>query len=378
MPGPRVLCAPDKFKGSLTATEAADAMAQGIQAGHADVAAERCPVADGGEGTLDVLAPPLRARIVAEVVCGAMGAPVRARLGICPATATGIVELAEACGLESVPPARRDPGRATTFGAGQLIRGALDRGCRRVIIGLGGSASVDGGAGLAQALGADFLDAGGRALPRPASGQMLQRVRRVVLPPPLPARLDVACDVTSPLLGAAGAAAVYGPQKGATPAQVEALEAGLRHLAGLLAADPDAPGAGSAGGAGFGLMAILGATLHRGIDLVLEAIGFAGRCRHASLVLAGEGRLDRQTAQGKALHGVTAAAAALGVPTVAIVGAADGPPPLAGLRRVVDLSQRFGTAAALERAAELLARAAADVVAEELPGRDRPEAAGSA
>jgi glycerate kinase len=364
----RILCAPDSFKGSVTAGEAAAAMAAGVgRSGHA-AEADVCPVADGGEGTLATLAAATGARIVSVEVTGPLGRPVTARYGVTAHGRLGIVELAEASGLGLVPEAARDPGATTTFGTGELIAAAVASGCRRVLVAVGGSATCDGGAGLLQALGARFLDTAGRPIDAPLTADRLTAVREFEPPPPLPP-IEVACDVTNPLLGPGGAAAVYAPQKGAGPDRVPPIERALAHLARVMHGDPAAPGAGAAGGAGYGLAAGAGATLRRGIDLVLDTVRFADRCRGATLVLTGEGRVDGQTRFGKACFGVATAARRLGVPTVAIAGgtgagwetclaAAEG----GALAAVVSLTERFGTERARAKTAACIAAVAAEVV----------------
>lgn len=301
-------------------------------------------------------------------VIGPLGEAVDARFGLSDDGLTGIVELAEASGLALVPEARRDPTRSTTYGTGQLIAAAAARGCRRVIVCIGGSATVDGGAGIAQALGGRFTDRQGRPIEAPMCGGRLAEIAAYAPPPNVP-EIQVACDVTNPLLGARGAAAVYGPQKGATPAQVRQLEASLGHLASLVPADPDVSGAGAAGGAGWGLSALLGATLRPGIDLVLEVIGFRRRCAGAGLVLTGEGRLDSQSLHGKATVGVARAAAEVGVPTIAIVGQdahGDDKRIEALFSRIISLSERYGTARSLSEPEPLLAEASQDATRDEL------------
>jgi glycerate kinase len=367
----KFVCAPDSFKESLDASAVADAMRLGCRDAAPAAGVDACPLADGGEGTLDVLAAALGARIEHAVVAGPLGEPLTARFGIVERTATAIVELAQASGLALVAPSRRDPTRTTTLGTGELVRRAVELGCRRVLCSIGGSATVDGGAGICQALGAELVDADGRTLPVPVTGGDLERVASVRLPRALP-EIDVACDVDNPLTGPAGAARVYGPQKGATPEQVERLDRGLRRLADACGGAPDAPGAGAAGGAGFGLAAVLGARLHRGIDLVLDAVGFAERCRGATLVLTGEGRLDGQSLRGKAVLGAARCAAGRGVPTVAIVGELGpgaercvGDPADGLLRGAVSLAERFGRERALREPAALIRRVTAEIVAAE-------------
>jgi glycerate kinase len=363
----RVLCAPDKFKGTLSAADVAEAMARGARSVGANIAAECLPVADGGEGTLDALIAGLGGRIEQATVTGPLGDPVEARFGI-TADRTGIVELAEASGLQLVPPARRGPLQTTTYGTGQLIRIAADRGCTEVVVGVGGSATCDGGLGLAQALGAHLYDFSGGEIEAPFVGGMLRAVANIDPPPDL-LPIRVACDVTNPLCGRNGAAFVYGPQKGASIAEVALLDAGLRHLASLVGDDPETPGAGAAGGAGFGLLALCGARLMRGVDLVLDALKFMDHVQHAALVLTGEGRLDGQTGAGKAVAGVAQAAHIAGVPVAAVVGARAGPVEgmLGGqLWRTVSLSARFGEELARAQPAILIEAVVAEMVAEAL------------
>ncbi|HEX9713073.1 MAG TPA: glycerate kinase [Actinomycetota bacterium] len=320
----RVVVAPDKFKGSLSAAEAAEAIARGLKAAGADP--DVCPMADGGEGTLDALVASLGGTVMGVIARGPLGIPVRAHIGRL-ADGTGVVELSQASGLRLVAPEERDPMRASTYGTGELIKGALARRPHRLIVGLGGSATVDGGVGLARALGVRFLDADGHEVP-PQGGGVLSRIASIDA-----SRLDerfasidvlVAADVLSPLLGPEGAAHVYGPQKGASSVQVELLEQGLASLARVIERDlrtsiAEVPGAGAAGGAG-GMLLALGAALQRGADVVAEAQGLAERIAAADLVVTGEGRLDASTTAGKAPAAVAELAKAAGVPCVALVG----------------------------------------------------------
>ncbi len=364
----RIICAPDSFKGSLSAVAAAAAMAEGIARAEPAVVCDQCPVADGGEGTLDALVRAMGGRLERARVLGPLGVPVEARFGIAPDGRTAVVELAEASGLAMIPPSRRDPTATTTFGTGQLIGCAFERGCETVIVGIGGSGTIDGGTGLAQALGARFFDRKGNELEAPLTGGRLADIARYDRPRGGP-RIRVAVDVTNPLCGPEGAAAVYGPQKGATAEQVERLDSGLAHLASLGSLDPRTPGAGAAGGAGFGLVEFCGARLERGIDLVLEAVDFAARCRDARLVLTGEGCLDAQSLAGKATLGVAASASRLGVPTIAIVGrtgpgveACLDPAQGGSLASYVSLADRFGADRAMREAADLVAQVAGEVI----------------
>jgi glycerate 2-kinase len=342
-------------------------MARGLAMADASIVCDICPVADGGEGTLDALIAAMGGRILHADVTGPRGRPVRARYGVTN-DGTGVVELAEASGLALLPPVQRDPMRTTTFGTGELNQAAVAHGCRSVIVCIGGSATVDGACGIAQSLGAKFWNEEGELIAQPMTGGMLRRIARWQPPPKLP-EIRVACDVTNPLCGPTGAAAVYGPQKGATPEQVRELDAGLAHLAQIVGGDPDMPGSGAAGGAGFGLVNMCGAKLERGIDLVLDAVGFNDRCRDSQLVLTGEGRLDSQSLHGKATMGVAKAAAKRGVPTIAIVGstgegAEDCIDPSKGgaLHRYVSLTERFGLNRALRETATLVELVAREMV----------------
>jgi glycerate kinase len=360
----RILCAPDSFKESLPATAVADAMAAGIRRSRPDAEVDLCPIGDGGEGTLDALLRTCGGEVEKVTVTGPTGRVVDARLGRLADGATAVVELAEASGLTLVDEGDRDPTRTTTYGTGELLRAAAKTGCRTVIVGVGGSATVDGGAGAAQAFGVRFLDHDGTPILEPITGGRIADIARFEPPPSPPPRILVACDVTNPLLGENGAAAVYGPQKGATPEQVTLLDDALRLLAKVGGRDANAPGAGAAGGAAFGLHAFLGAELKRGIDLVLRMVGFDDRLRKADLVLTGEGRLDGQTTQGKAVFGVAQAARLLAVPTCAIVGDMAEDADVTVVDRVVSLTERFGREHALTETATLIEAIAAELTAE--------------
>lgn len=316
----RVLVAPDKFKGTLPAYDVAQAVARGLRRVRPDADVECLPVADGGDGTLDAAISAGFER-VPVTVSGPTGEPVEtayARRGT-----TAVVEMADACGLQRLPGRALAPMTASSRGLGEVMAAALDAGCRELVVGIGGSASTDGGAGLLAALGAVASPA------RPDGGASLAEVEAVALdelhPGLADARVVVACDVDNPLTGPDGAAAVYGPQKGANPDQVVALDAALGHwadvVAGATGADRrDVPGAGAAGGVGFALVAALGAELRPGIALMLDLLGFADRVAGADLVVTGEGSLDAQSLRGKAPVGVATAAGSAGVPVVAVCG----------------------------------------------------------
>jgi glycerate kinase len=328
-----VVIAPDSFKGSLTAAEAAAAIAAGVRSAAAGLTLDLLerPVADGGEGTVAMLvAAGWQPR--QRTVRGPTGAPVRATYALSPdgdPLPTAAVELATAAGL-SLLPTGPDPLGASTYGVGELVTAALDEGVRRLVLGIGGSASTDGGAGLAAALGARFLDVAGRRL-GPGGGALglLDRVDVSGLDPRLrTVEVVVASDVDNPLTGPAGAARVYGPQKGATAEDVEVLEAGLLRLAAVLRRDVGADveqvaGAGAAGGVGAAVLAILGARLTPGIDLLLDLVGFDDAVAGKDLVVTGEGSVDAQTLAGKAPLGVARRAHAAGVPVLVVAGRAD-------------------------------------------------------
>ena len=364
----RVVCAPDSFKETLSARAAASAMAAGVARVDEAIVCDQCPVADGGEGSLDALVTATKGTIHRAIVTGPLGQPIEARYGIGGDRRTGFVELAEASGLALIAPDRRDPTRTTTFGTGELIAAARERGCETIVLCIGGSGTVDGGVGIAQALGAKFFDASGRRLDAPLSGGRLLEIASYEPPASVP-KINVACDVTNPLCGPQGAAVVYAPQKGATAQQVRQLDAALRHLASLTTVDPNLPGTGAAGGAGFALAAFCGATLQPGIELILEAVQFRRRCQDAVLVLTGEGCLDAQSLHGKATIGVARAAAQLGVPTIAIVGrtgpgadAGVGPEKGGMLAGVISLSDRYGLQRSMTQTATLLTEATAQVI----------------
>ncbi len=366
----RVVLAPDSFKGSLTAEQACAAMAVGVRAADPGAVVRAVPVADGGEGTLACLLAAWGGEQVARTVAGPLGEPVRGSYGRSADGARAVVELAVASGLRDGP---RAPLRASTRGTGELVADALDRGAREVVLCLGGSATTDGGTGLLRALGVRLLDAAGRDLPE-GGGSLadLDRLDTAGLhPAALSTRWRLACDVTSPLVGPHGAAAVFGPQKGATPDDVVRLDAGLRRLAAVLAATSgvdvaDLPGAGAAGGTAGGLVAALGATVEPGAVLVADAVGLDAALQGADLVLTGEGRLDAQTAAGKAVSVVAARARAAGVPAVALCG--EVAPPLGALHALgltAALSLADGARSRehlVAHAAELLAALAEQVV----------------
>lgn len=327
----RVVIAPDSFKGSLEAERVAQALARGLA--HSarapwDQAEYRCvPLADGGEGTVRTLVSATGGRLVTKRVTGPLGEPVDATFGILGDGRTAVIEMAEASGLTLVPPALRDPGRTTTYGTGELMRAALDLGCDRLIVAIGGSATNDGGAGMAAALGVRFLDEHGSPIPPGGNGLLqLARIDTEGLDPRLAqVRVTVACDVDNPLIGPNGASRVFAPQKGAGPEDVERLERALTHYADCIRRQlgidvAHVPGAGAAGGLGAGLLAFCRAELRSGFELVSHTLGLEDIIRGAALVITGEGRIDGQTARGKVAAGVGRLAKRLGVPVIAVAG----------------------------------------------------------
>lgn len=326
----RVVIAPDAFKESLTAPAVAEAIASGIRKAFSGIQLELVPMADGGPGTVRALVEAAGGEYRTATVEGPMGERVNARFGLKGGGEAAVVEMAAAAGLELVPADQRDPLCATTFGVGELLLAAADSGARYIVLGIGGSATNDGGAGLAQALGFRLLDAEGRDLPR--GGGALRALDRILPPdrPPLErVRIDVACDVSNPLTGPEGASAVFGPQKGATPELVEVLDRGLSRLAAVVRRDlgiemETVPGAGAAGGLGGGLVAFANASLKRGVELVAQAAGLERRLRGADLCITGEGSIDAQSRFGKTVSGVARIAKELGVPVLVLAGSVRG------------------------------------------------------
>lgn len=323
----RIVVAPDSFKGSLSSIDVANAMEQGILAVFPDAQVIKVPIADGGEGTTDSLIKATGGRYMKNKVMGPLGDIVEACWGILGDEQTAVIEMAAASGLTLVAKEERNPLITTTYGTGQLIKAALDQGIRKLIIGLGGSATNDGGAGMARALGAKFLDSSGNELPSGGGALItLERIDCIGLDRRLAeTRILVACDVNNPLCGSRGASAVYGPQKGATPAMIEELDQALKHYSSIakLTTGKDVtecPGAGAAGGLGAGFMIFTSAQLKPGVQIVLEATDFEEKVKHADLVITGEGRTDFQTAHGKAPVGVAALAQNYNVPTLCLSG----------------------------------------------------------
>lgn len=322
----KIVIAPDSFKESLSAPEVAQAIARGWLAVYPDAEIALCPMADGGEGTVDAVLAAAGGERRELSVMGPLATPVNAHWGWL-GDGTAVIEMAAASGLHWVPSAQRDARVTSSYGTGELITAALDAGATRIILGLGGSATNDGGSGLLRALGVRFLDAGGNELrPGGAALASLQRVDLSGLDERLQGvQVEVAADVDNPLCGPKGASAVFGPQKGASPEQVEELDAALARLAEVVgeALGEDFstfPGVGSAGGLGFAAKAFLGARFRPGIELVAELSGLADAVRGADLVITGEGRVDAQSLHGKTPVGVARVAKNLGVPVIALAG----------------------------------------------------------
>lgn len=323
----KIVIAPDSYKESLTALEVASAIEAGFRDVFPDASYVKLPVADGGEGTVEAMVAATQGKIVRLAVTGPLGEEVDAFYGLSGDEHTAFIEMAAASGLELVPAAKRDPLITTSYGTGELIKNALDRGVAHFIIGIGGSATNDGGAGMMQALGARLLNKqgeqigfGGGALPE------LDRIDISHLDRRIPqCRFEVACDVTNPLTGSQGASAIFGPQKGATPELVQQLDRALTHYAEIIRRDLDIdvlniPGGGAAGGMGAALHAFCQAELRRGIEIVTEALGLAEQVKDATLVITGEGRIDSQTINGKVPIGVAKVAKRFNKPVIGIAG----------------------------------------------------------
>jgi glycerate kinase len=323
----RVVIAPDKFKGSLTALEAAAAMAVGVARAAPEASIDQVPMADGGEGTTQALVAATGGSFREAQVTGPLGDPVIASFGLLGDGRTAVLEMAAASGLVLVPPEKRNPLVATTRGTGELLLAAIAAGARRVVIGIGGSATNDGGAGFGQAIGFRLLDDQDRDL-EPGGGNLarLARIDRLARRSELEGvEIAVACDVTNTLCGPRGASAVYGPQKGANPSMVEILDQNLAHFAAVVERDlgvaiKDLPGSGAAGGLGGGLVAFAGGKLEPGALLIIDAVKLAERLENADLCLTGEGAIDAQSAFGKAAVGVAQLARSLNCPTLALAG----------------------------------------------------------
>ncbi len=323
----KIVIAPDSFKDSLSAQGVADAIALGLAEVWPDAQLIKCPMADGGEGTVESILAACEGQLRRTTVRGPLGVSVDAAWGWLPHNHTAIIEMAEASGLQLVAPGKRDACTSSTFGTGELIRAALDAGAQRVILAIGGSATNDGGAGAMQALGVKLLDAQGQTLA--PGGLALAQLAHIDLsefdPRLTGVRFDIAADVNNPLCGPHGASAIFGPQKGASPEQVQQLDAALGHFARLCALAlgkdvKDEPGSGAAGGLGFAAKAFLKAQFKAGVEVVAELVGLAEAVKGADLVITGEGRFDAQTLRGKTPFGVARIAREQGVPVIVIAG----------------------------------------------------------
>ena len=323
----KVVIAPDSFKESLSALEVAEAIERGFRQIFPQVQYVKLPMADGGEGTVDSMVAATGGEIVRVTVTGPLGQPVQAFYGLLGEGETAVIEMAAASGLHLAPKAQRDPRMTTSYGTGELILAALERGVKTIILGIGGSATNDGGAGMMQALGARLLDENRQALP--PGGAALAQLAYIDLsgvdPRLQQVSITAACDVDNPLCGANGASAVFGPQKGATPEMVTQLDAALRHYGTLLEQATgreviNVPGAGAAGGMGAALLGMLNARLRPGIEIVIETLQLEEALRDADLVITGEGRLDSQSIHGKTPIGVARVAKRFGLPVIGIAG----------------------------------------------------------
>lgn len=325
----KIILAPDSFKGNLTSLQVAAALEKGVKRVLPNAVCVKVPMADGGEGTVQSLVDATGGKFIRKRVTGPAGKPVSARYGLLADGETAVIEMAEASGLPLVSGKEKNPLKTTTYGTGELILDAAKRGAKTIILGIGGSATNDGGVGMAQALGISFLDKRGSEIKDKGAGGMLDKIASInkkgINPLMKKTKIVVASDVNNPLCGKKGASNVFGPQKGATPAMVKTLDANLKHLAKIIKADlkkdvVNLKGAGAAGGLGAGLVAFANAKMKSGIDIVLDATNINEHLKGADLVITGEGRVDFQTAFGKTPSGVAKAARKHRVQTVAIGG----------------------------------------------------------
>lgn len=323
----KAVVAIDSLKGSLSSMEAGNAIAEGIYRADAEAKVEVRPLADGGEGTVDALVQGMNGSLRKVRVTGPLGEKVDAAYGIIEEEKMAVIEMSAAAGITLVPDEKKNPLFTTTYGVGEMIRDAIEKGCRKFVVGIGGSATNDGGIGMLQALGYDFLDSKGNAVPYGAKGlEALAEIRKeLVLPELAQCEFKVACDVTNPLCGSLGASAVYGPQKGATPEMVREMDQWLADYTKLAAncserADAEHPGTGAAGGLGFAFLTFTNAVLESGIKIVLEETKLEQYIQDADIVITGEGRLDGQTAMGKAPVGVAKLAGKYKIPVLAFAG----------------------------------------------------------
>lgn len=321
----KILLAPDKFRGSLTALDVCNAMRDGILAANPTAEVIAIPMADGGEGTAEILTQDADGFFVETEVMDPLWRPIRANFGMTPNRQTAFLEMASASGLKLLRSEERNPLKTSTYGTGELIIKAIEAGAKHIILGIGGSATTDAGIGMAAALGWRFCDKTGNELE--PIGENLLHIEQIIPPdsPLIDVTIDVACDVTAPLFGSSGAAYVYGPQKGADEAAVKTLDAGLQHVAAVIQRDfgidlAHQPGTGAAGGLGFGLLFFLKANLKEGVKIVMEQTHFEEQLAGVDLVFTGEGKMDEQTLQGKLIAGIARAAKERNIPVIALCG----------------------------------------------------------
>lgn len=323
----KAVIAIDSLKGSLSSIEAGNAIAEGIRHANDQNLTVVRPLADGGEGTVDALVYAMNGEMQKITVTGPLGLPVHCTYGIIRDTKTAVLEMSGAAGITLIPDEKKNPLHTTTYGVGEVIKDAISKGCRRFIVGIGGSATNDGGVGMLQALGYGFLDEKGKQIPFGAKGlEMLDSITDDgILPELAKCQFKIACDVTNILCGKTGCSAVYGPQKGATPEMIRQMDQWLGAYASLAQqtypkANPDQPGTGAAGGLGFAFLTFTNAVLESGIQIVLEETQLERYIKDADIVITGEGRLDGQTAMGKAPVGVARLAKKYGIPVIAFAG----------------------------------------------------------
>ncbi len=360
----KILVAPDKFKGSLSAVAAVAAITRGWRAVYPDATIEAAPIADGGEGFAEALCLALGGEWIQLPARDPLGREISARYVWSAESQLAVIEMSEASGLWRLKADELAPLRANTFGTGQLMRDAADRGAKTILVGLGGSATTDGGVGMAAALGYKFLGDDGEVLI--TIPESLSALRRIAAEDALPLpEVIAACDVQNPLLGPRGTARVFSPQKGACPATVEALEKSLTHLADVVARDlgidlRETPGAGAAGGIGYGLLSFCSAKMRSGFDVVADALRIEQRIAACDLVITGEGRLDTQTMEGKGPAGIAALARKHGKPVLALAGSVANDPAVAAIftAALSIIDEPVSLPDAMSRGAEFLERAA--------------------
>lgn len=365
----KIVIAPDSFKGSLTSQQVCESLAEGIRRFSPDIDVQLLPLSDGGEGFLSVFRQTMSGEAVSARVVGPLSEPLKANYFVIKPDNVAIIEMAEAAGLIHVPVEKRNPFLTTTYGLGQLICHALDRGIRKFVIGIGGSATTDGGAGMAQALGVKFYDKDGIEIQDFMNGKLNGTCRNLSIENIHPAIAEsefrVACDVKNPLLGPKGAVYTYSQQKGASVEQLPELERNMTNFNRIIETQfkrnfSDNPGAGAAGGLGAGLMAFLGATLESGIELILDSVQFDRKLSGCDLVITGEGKIDRQTLQGKVVTGVTSRAYKYSIPVIGVCGILDLDPESVkrlGLTSIFSLTKECGSEQlAMENARQLLVK----------------------